>query len=183
MKDLKDMSVQELWELFPITLVEHDIRWSEWATEEIKNISRLLSGVCRFVVHHIGSTAIEGIKSKPAIDLLLETDSVYFADIKDILLYNGYLCMSETVGRISFNKGYTLYGYAERVFHLHLRSWSDTDEVFFRNYLRVHTDVAVQYEALKLSLLPQYKHNRDAYTEAKSKFVRYYTLLAKSVEK
>ncbi|MEZ3560920.1 MAG: GrpB family protein, partial [Duncaniella dubosii] len=30
---------------------------------------------------------------------------------------------------------------------------------------------AKEYEALKLSLLPKFKHNRDGYTEAKTEFI------------
>ncbi|MDE7117121.1 MAG: GrpB family protein [Bacteroidaceae bacterium] len=39
--------------------------------------------------------------------------------------------------------------------------------------------MARDYETLKLSLLPQYKHDRDGYTDAKSDFVQRVTALAK----
>ncbi len=73
---------------------------------------------------------------------------------------------------MSFNKGYTSEGYAEKVYHIHLHPYGDNDEIFFRDYLIAHPDVAKQYETLKESLLPQYRHNRDGYTEAKSQFVK-----------
>lgn len=103
------------------------------------------------------------------------------AVMRDLLLQNGYLLMSESQGRMSFNKGYTQSGFAERVFHLHLRYEGDHDELYFRDYLQEHPAVAKDYEKLKLSLWKQYEHNRDAYTEAKTDFIKNYTEEAKKL--
>ncbi len=70
--------------------------------------------------------------------------------------------------RASFNKGYTLDGFAEKVFHLHLRYSEDNDELYFRDYLIENPDIAKEYEKLKLGLWKKYEHDRDAYTEAKT---------------
>ena len=101
--------------------------------------------------------------------------------MRDLLLQNGYLLMSESQGRMSFNKGYTPSGFAERVFHLHLRSEGDHDELYFWDYLQVHPTVAEAYAQLKLSLWKKYEHNRDAYTEAKTDFIKNYTEEAKKL--
>ena len=96
-------------------------------------------------------------------------------EYKNALLDNGYLLMSESCDRMSFNKGYTEQGFSERVFHLHLRFESDCDEIYFRDYLNAHPETAREYEALKISLCEKYRNNRDAYTEAKTEFVKKYT--------
>ena len=83
--------------------------------------------------------------------------------------------MAQSVDRIDFNKGYTLQGFAERVFHLHLRYIGDNDELYFRDYLLNNAAVAKEYERLKLDLQKRYEHDRDAYTSNKSGFVKYYT--------
>ena len=88
--------------------------------------------------------------------------------------------MSASDSRMSFNKGYTPDGYAEKVFHIHLRYSGDNDEIYFRDYLRSHHELAREYETLKQSLLPRYRHDRDGYTEAKTEFVRRITALAKT---
>ena len=80
---------------------------------------------------------------------------------------------------MSFNKGYTEAGFAKKVFHLHLRYQGDHDELYFRDYLREHPEVAKDYEGLKLALWKAYEHNRDAYTDAKTDFIRKYTQQAK----
>ena len=183
-KKLEDMSLEELWQLFPIFLEEHNKDWATWYVEESRRIQSFLPANQSYKLHHIGSTSIEGIWAKPIIDLLLEIPrSEDRGSIKRELLEHGYLLMSESEGRMSFNKGYTLQGFAERVFHLHLRYYGDHDELYFRDYLKYHPAVAKDYEQLKLILWKKYEHNRDAYTEAKTDFIRLYTQKAKKLYK
>ena len=73
---------------------------------------------------------------------------------------------------MSFNKGYTIEGYAKRVFHIHFHTVGEHDEILFRDYLLSHPVVAQEYEELKLSLVSKYQNDRDGYTEAKSEFVK-----------
>ena len=87
--------------------------------------------------------------------------------------------MSEDLNRISMNKGYTDQGFADRVFHLHLRIKGDNDELYFRDYLRENEDIAKEYESLKLSLWRRFEHNRDGYTDAKTDFIKKYSKIAK----
>ena len=54
--------------------------------------------------------------------------------------------------RISFNSGYTKAGFADKVFHIHLRYIGDNEELYFRDYLREHPQIAKEYETLKLNL-------------------------------
>ncbi len=81
--------------------------------------------------------------------------------------------------RITLNKGYTEQGFAEKVFHLHIRIMGDNDELFFRDYLNEHEEIAKEYEVLKLSLWKEFEHDRDGYTNAKTNFIKKYTNLAK----
>ena len=179
---LEEMSLEELWQLFPIFLREHQDEWKDWYEEERLQLLSFLPEHQIVRLSHIGSTSVKTIWAKPIVDILLEipkeTDMTV---MKDLLLQNGYLLMSESQGRMSFNKGYTLSGFAERVFHLHLRYEGDHDELYFRDYLQEHPAVAKDYEKLKLSLWEQYEHNRDAYTEAKTDFIKNYTEEAKKL--
>lgn len=81
--------------------------------------------------------------------------------------------------RCSFNKGYTINGFADKVFHIHLRYMDDIDEIYFRDYLILHPSIAKAYERLKLQLWPKFIHDRDGYTNAKTAFITYYTKIAK----
>lgn len=177
-KKLSEMTLEELWRLFPIILTAHQGCWKEWYFEEEALLKNVLPQAER--ISHIGSTAISSIWAKPIIDILAEIPngsdlSVY----KNLITHSGYICMSESDKDLSFNKGYTENGFAERVFHLHLRYAGDNNELYFRDYLNEFSDVAKEYEKLKLSLWKEYEHNRDAYTNAKTEFVKQYTEQAK----
>mgnify|MGYP003083135015 FL=1 len=179
---LEEMSLEELWQLFPIFLREYQDEWKDWYAEERLRLLSFLSANQLVRISHIGSTSVETIWAKPIVDILLEIPKeTDMAVTRDLLLQNGYLLMSESQGRMSFNKGYTPSGFAERVFHLHLRYEGDHDELYFRDYLQEHPAVAEDYEKLKLSLWKQYEHNRDAYTEAKTDFIKNYTEEAKKL--
>lgn len=178
-KLLSEMTLEELWELFPIILSEHKDCWREWYEEEKQKLMVLLYDE-DIRIAHIGSTAINNIWAKPIVDILIEIpESDNMEEIKEKLASNGYICMSEEKGRKSFNKGYTSKGFAEQVFHIHLRYYGDNEEVYFRDYMNDNPALAKEYEELKLSLWKRYEHNRDAYTDAKSAFVEKYTRRAK----
>lgn len=171
-RNLKDMTLAELWELFPIVLAAYNPDWPEWANQEILELSALLKDY-NPIITHIGSTAIPNIQAKPIIDILVELNlDADWQLIREKMEAAGYICMSVSDSRMSFNKGYTPAGYADKVFHIHFHISGDNDEIRFRDYLIAHPEVAKEYEKLKLSLLPKYRNDRDGYTEAKSGFVR-----------
>lgn len=169
-KKLSEMSLEELWQLFPIILTEHKEEWTFWYEEEKEILTTLLP---KYVaVHHIGSTAIKGIWAKPIVDILIEVP--YEKDllvVKENLVSNGYICMHQEEKRISLNKGYTENGFAEKVFHIHLRIEGDNVEIGFRDLLNSDEELAKQYEKLKLGLWKKYEHDRDGYTNAKTEFI------------
>lgn len=179
-RSLKDMTLEELWELFPIVLVEHQEDWAMQYDEMEAHLSKLLPSHGDARISHVGSTAIEGIWAKPIVDVLveLEADEDMHA-IAQLLEDDGFIVMNEDGRRISLNAGYTENGYAEKVYHVHLRYRGDNDELYFRDYLREHDEVAEEYEALKLRLWHEHERDRDAYTDMKGDFVRDVTNLAK----
>lgn len=181
-KKLSEMSLEELWNIFPIFLTGHKECWAEWYQEEEMALKKLLPPNQLVRISHIGSTAVAGIWAKPIIDILVElAGGSPFQDAREILTGNGYLLMSETGGRMSFNKGYTEHGFAERVFHLHLRYAGDNNELYFRDYLADHPEVAGEYERMKIRLWKRYEHDRDGYTNAKNGFVAQYTKVAREL--
>ncbi len=182
-KKLSEMTQEELWQLFPILLTEHNNKWNLWYNEEYKRLYGILSGF-KARISHIGSTAIENIWAKPIIDILVEIPfDNNISKVKELIVQNGYICMAENTQNISFNKGYTENGFAEKVFHLHLRYWGDNDELYFRDYMNDNPMIAKDYEKLKLLLWKSYEHDRDGYTNAKHDFISGYTQKAKQIYK
>lgn len=179
-KELSEMTLEELWELFPIFLVEHTDKWAD-DYKEIEILLQDLFASCPIHrISHIGSTTIKGIWAKNIVDVMVEIpESSSLKDMAQVLEQNGFTIMSSEANRISLNKGYTENGFADKVYHIHLRYAGDNDELYFRDYLNDHPDVAKEYETLKLQLWKQYEHNRDAYTNAKIDFISKWTAEAR----
>ena len=181
-KELSEMSLEELWELFPIVLVAHNVKWNKFY-DEIESFLKIILSECQIErISHIGSTAISGIWAKDIVDILIEVSKDSdIQNIAKVIEKNGFVRMSTEVGRISFNRGYRENGFADKVYHVHLRYVGDNDELYFRDYLNEHTQIAKEYETMKLQLWKLFEHNRDAYTDAKTEFVRKWTSEAKRV--
>jgi len=179
-KKLSEMTLEELWALFPIRLTEHNIEWEKQYGEMSAFLKGKLSSCHIIRISHIGSTAVNDIWAKPIIDILVEIAlHEDMRTVAGIIADSGFIKMSEAEGRVSFNRGYTENGFAERVYHLHLRRAGDNDELYFRDYLNDHPDIAEEYERLKLNLWHRYEHDRDGYTEAKTEFIKKHTTDAK----
>lgn len=130
-KLLSEMTLEELWELFPIFLTAPNDKRSVYYSEMEQFLTALLSDYQITRISHIGSTAVNG--------------------------------------------------FAEKVYHLHVRYAGDHDELYFRDYLNEHTRIAKEYEQLKLNLWKKFEHDRDGYTNAKSEFVEKWTSEAKKM--
>lgn len=169
-KALADKTLEELWELFPIKFIDHNKTFKTIYSNEESILKSLLNKYINRI-SHIGSTSIKNIKTKPIIDILIEIDFNNKDIVKDILLKKDYILMSETIEKISFNKGYTINGYADNVFHIHVKKYGNCDELYFRDYLNDNEPKAKEYEKLKFELYNKYKPNRDLYTDGKKEFV------------
>lgn len=181
-KELSEMSLEELWELFPVFLVAHNNKW-KILYDEMESFLKMTLSECQVErISHIGSTAVSGIWAKDIVDVLIEISKD--SDIQNtakVIEKNGFIRMSTEPNRISFNRGYTKDGFADKVFHVHLRYTGDNDELYFRDYLNEHAQIAKAYETMKLQLWKLFEHNRDAYTNAKTEFIRKWTSEAKNI--
>lgn len=157
----------------PVLLLPHDPAWPRLASQEAARITLLL-GQQLIAIHHIGSTAIPGIRAKPILDLLGEVRRIEFFDERPDLLHPlDYRARSEMgiPGRRYFSKSAS----GPRTHHLHLYQSGDPNihrHLLFRDYLLAHPGAAAEYERLKLALAAQFPDDTTAYTEAKSLFIQ-----------
>ena len=174
-KPLSEMTLEELWQLFPIILSSHNPDWKIYYEEE-KALLENSFGDLLVRIEHIGSTAVEGLIAKPTVDILLEADpSASPEAVRQAAERCGYTVMAEKTApdyRLDLCKGYTPQGFADKVFHLHIRHPGDWDEIVFRDFLRQNPAKAREYARLKTDLQKRFEHDRDAYTEAKGDFIR-----------
>ncbi|KRK74261.1 GrpB family protein [Lacticaseibacillus nasuensis] len=181
-KPLQEMSLEELWQLFPIELKAPDQKYAAWYEAAKQNLLALLQDFHITRISHIGSTAVPGLIAKPIVDILLELPAGYEqAALTERLTAAGWLLMNQQADEelLDFNRGYTPAGFAEKVFHLHVKPAGDWGELYFRDYLIAHPDVAQDYAALKKRLKREFEHDRDAYTDGKGEFVRRVTELGR----
>ncbi len=182
-KELSEMTLEELWELFPIILKEYNPEYPNWYEIEREKLVEQFDDGTIVRISHIGSTAVPGIVSKPTIDILMEIS--YTSDIDQLSdklqsMQWGLMCYSDKpTFKQTYNKGYTKYGFEEKVYHLHVGYGDDWSELYFRDYLIEHPEAAREYVELKIQLKDRFEHNRDAYTDAKEEFVGKYSEIAK----
>lgn len=124
-------------------------------------------------VHHVGSTAVPGLEAKPILDIL--------AGVRD--LGESRQCVEPLSGLHYLYAPYLSNemhwfckpGPSRRTHHLHLvpvGSARYRDELAFRDRLRDDHRLAGEYAALKRGLASRFADDREAYTNAKSGFVR-----------
>lgn len=183
-KSLDEMINEELWKLFPIIICNHDPVWKEnYLIEKaviekaigIDNISR---------INHIGSTSVPDLVAKPTIDILVEIkDTADTEKLINNMREAGYIYSPQPDNpppHMMYLKGYTTEGFKGQAYHVHVRYSGDWDELYFRDYLFSHPDVADEYGKLKLELKKKFEYNRDRYTNAKTDFIKKITKLART---
>ncbi|MDH5780036.1 MAG: GrpB family protein [Candidatus Bathyarchaeota archaeon] len=168
-----------------IVIGDYDPQWPilyEKEREEILNVI----GHIALEIEHMGSTAVQGLGAKPIIDIMVAVDHLSdtekcIAPLRSI----GYKYVPEYEEEIPerrfFNKGRPP---KERHYHLHMVQkgsgfWKC--HLLFRDYLRMHPNVAQQYYHLKKELASKYGVNREAYTSAKTSFIESIVAKAKRV--
>ena len=181
-EELQKLSLEQLWELFPIVIRPHNEQYAAWYDAQRLHLQELLkASIVR--ISHIGSTAVKGLEAKPCVDIMLETDTRHPQELIKRLTQDGWILMSrkqEEQGDIlCFNKGYTALGFAQKVYHLHVRYPAAWGELYFCDYLRAHDEACREYAALKKELAQTYRKDRDAYTHAKTQFIEEMTKRAR----
>jgi GrpB-like predicted nucleotidyltransferase (UPF0157 family) len=159
----------------PIELVPHDPSWAAVARAEIERQQGVL-GELIVAAHHIGSTAIPGIKAKPIVDIVLVVASLEELDArKDRVTALGFEWRGEygIAGRryCPFTDPHT----GKRTIHVHFFATGASEierHLAFRDYLRAHGEEARAYEAQKLAAAALHSGEMVAYTHAKGPWIK-----------
>ncbi|MDR1517186.1 MAG: GrpB family protein [Dysgonamonadaceae bacterium] len=187
--NLDKLSPEELGELFPIEVVPYREEWLAFFEDEKQLLINVLRGIGMLNIEHIGSTSVAGLAAKPIIDLLVEVKKLD-EEIKALIISKmqeagyGNMSNSEKEKSMEFGKGYAPSGFCGQTYHAHFREKNADfqDEIYFRNYLRRNDNARDAYAKLKFSLAEKHKQNREAYTQAKTQFIKEMTELAKMPE-
>lgn len=129
-------------------------------------------------IEHIGSTAVPGLAAKPIIDLLVGVASLDDARVKavPVLAEMGYAYWHDNpddAAHMFFVKGLPPSA-PQRTHHIHMVEPGSPfwERLQFRDYLRVHPADRDAYAALKRDLAARFADDREAYTDAKTEFIK-----------
>jgi GrpB-like predicted nucleotidyltransferase (UPF0157 family) len=158
-----------------VFLVDHDPSWHERFVMQRDVLSRLLSPWLAAPPEHVGSTAVPGLRAKPVVDIVAPVVALSEAQAAvPVLEAEGWLFWADDPNR-SYRLWFLRPSPAERTHHLYLMQHDHPELrglLLFRDALRDDAALLKEYAALKERLAEQHRTDRDAYTDAKSDFIR-----------
>jgi GrpB-like predicted nucleotidyltransferase (UPF0157 family) len=169
-----------------IVVVPYGIRWPEMFEQERLHLLACLPRDIIGRIEHFGSTAVQGLAAKPVIDMLIEVTSLEETKrrIAPVLEAQEY----DYFWRPSFGDDIPPY-YAwfikrdekgVRTHHIHMveSGFEHWERLSFRDYLIAHPEIAREYGELKIRFAAEFRHDRIAYTKAKTDFINRITKAA-----
>jgi GrpB-like predicted nucleotidyltransferase (UPF0157 family) len=157
-----------------VKLVNHNKEWISRFKKESTLLQRIFGDELA-EIHHIGSTSIPAIKAKPTIDIMPVVKTLGKVDeFNQLMTKNGYKHLGENnIPRRRFftkddNSG-------NRLYNVHVFQFGDhhvTRHIAFRKYLNNNSEIAKEYEDLKLELATMYPRDLMSYSIGKDKFIK-----------
>jgi GrpB-like predicted nucleotidyltransferase (UPF0157 family) len=157
-----------------VKLLPYNYRWIELYKQEEKLLFSLI-GQYVIDIQHVGSTSIEGLDSKPIIDIAAGVKSLDDVEsFRDLLEDAGYQYRGSAgvEGRVMFAKG----SEDSRTHYLHIEVYDGDlwkNHIYFRDYLRLNKKSVEEYSRLKKELARKFNEDRESYTSAKNDFINF----------
>lgn len=157
-----------------LELLDYREDYKEIYEEEKKELLNIYKDKI-YQIEHVGSTSIKGIKSKPIIDINIQTndledfkkftESIVEGNVytvkKEPTLGGDYLIRKEEDGKV------------KALIHVYQTGdMNGVTSIMFRDYLNNHEEERKRYEELKIELYNKYKDERKKYTSGKDKYIK-----------
>lgn len=148
----------------------------EWKTQFLQIRSKLLKLLKDVHIEHIGSTSVKGLAAKPIIDILIGIDQLSRLDDTIHLVEKiGFKYVSKYEKDLPNRRFFIFEENDKRMCHIHIVKkdtyWFNR-HIAFRDALRNNKEVCANYQLLKLQLARKDWKSGDAYSEAKTHFIR-----------
>jgi GrpB-like predicted nucleotidyltransferase (UPF0157 family) len=168
--------VPPFWATEPVDLVAADPGWTVRGEQERQHLETLLEPWLIAAIEHVGSTSIPHLAAKPIIDLqasvgdLADTES-----IAAILAPHDWHSVDPDLDQRPWRRFFVKVTGGRRTAHLHVMTLDSPrwhEQIAFRDALRANPTVTADYAALKHVLAATHTDDREAYSAAKSDFIR-----------
>ena len=162
------------WANEPVDLVAADPGWTVRAQQERDQLETMLEPWLIAAIEHVGSTSIPHLAAKPIIDLQAPvTDLADTESIAAILAPHDWHYVDPDLDQRSWRRFFVKVTGGRRTAHLHVRTLTRRHEqIAFRDTLRAKPTLTAHYAALKHVLAATHADDREAYSAAKSDFIR-----------
>jgi GrpB-like predicted nucleotidyltransferase (UPF0157 family) len=158
----------------PVVVIPYDPKWPHQFEAERALLEEVLAPWLKDGIHHVGSTAVPGLASKPVIDMIagvgdLDEARAAFEPLRE----QSYLYTPHRPG-IAHHFSKPSLRLSELQYGLHLTEpGSDLwrERLVFRDELRGNPALTTEYQALKLRLAKEHGADVAAYTGDKRAFV------------
>ncbi|MEK4628560.1 GrpB family protein [Solibacillus sp. FSL R7-0682] len=159
-----------------VILVPYEKEWKneyERVKKEILNYVNLEPNQ----IEHIGSTAINGMKAKPIIDILIgveqleEIDKTFYNGLQQAGFYRLKVERPNEVVCAKFlDESFEVKTHFIHLVEVNKEKWKQL--LFFRDYLNANSDAKIQYETIKASFFMTDLKGINAYTDYKEEYVK-----------
>jgi GrpB-like predicted nucleotidyltransferase (UPF0157 family) len=155
----------------PIIIEDYDQRWPERFELLRSRLALALESVAA-AIEHVGSTAVPGLAAKPIIDVdVLLRSAADLPQAIERLATLGYQHRGDlgVPGREAFRSPLN-----DLPHHLYVHPPESREyirHIRFRNHMRANRADTRAYEHLKRAQAEKFRHDREAYNQAKTEFV------------
>ena len=158
----------------PIVIAPYDPAWPRRFEHEKSRLLGIFSA--DHVIEHIGSTAVPGLAAKPIIDIMVGVNRLKEAEARIPALEEmGYEYVPDFEVELPERRYFRRPAPPPRTHHLHVVVLGEAfwnRHIHFRDYLRLHPEVAQRYQELKERLATEHALDRGEYTDAKTPFIQ-----------
>ena len=156
-----------------VELAAYDSSWPSMFEAERLSLEEELAPWLAGAIEHIGSTAVPLLLAKPIIDIMAPVITLEQSRAAiDVVCRAGYLYYPYKADLMHW---FCKPSPGMRTHHLHLVPRGSAlwiERLTFRDALRKSPTLANEYAALKTRFAAQFRTDREAYTDAKTPFVK-----------
>jgi GrpB-like predicted nucleotidyltransferase (UPF0157 family) len=164
------------WATESVDLVDADPSWTARGGQERNYLETLLAPWLTARIEHVGSTSIPGLMAKPIIDLQAPVADLTDPDpLAAALAPHDWHYVDPDLDQRPWRRFLVKVAGGRRSAHLHVMTPDSPrwyEQIAFRDALRADPSLTADYAALKRILAAKHTADREAYSAAKSDFIR-----------